>query len=250
MLVQINQLTNPIHFLHVTKYTYIRILWIRLCKTKTTAPTLPLGFQIFSKNYISSLAQSQTRQTTRYQKLLKQIHMQSGIRFTVMISHGWFSFFKVMVWNRTVLLKNSFISTKHWRVMEGSIWLSGVKYIGDTAHGGRSHDFIITTYTNERNFPRIIICSTSTRSNFVFIYSIELFILFIMKWNTNSTGSITSSFAFIWFAADDYFYANEVMMTLNIFYWFWENKYVLSICHSLLFAASILKVLLADQNFF
>ena len=32
------------------------------------------------------------------------------------------------------------------------------------------------------------------------------------------TGSIMSSFAFIWFAADDYFYANEVMMTLNIFY--------------------------------
>ena len=71
------------------------------------------------------------------------------------ISHGWFNFFKVMVWNRTVLLKNSFVSTKHWRVMEGSILSSGVKYIGDTAHGGRSHDFIITTYTNERNFPRI-----------------------------------------------------------------------------------------------
>lgn len=74
--------------------------------------------------------------------------------------------------------------------------------------------------------------------------------LFIMKWNLHSIDAIMFSPAFIWFAAYDYFYADKVMMTLNISYWFSKNKYVLSICHSLLFPVSILKALLADQNFF
>ena len=74
--------------------------------------------------------------------------------------------------------------------------------------------------------------------------------LFIMKQSSHSIDAITFGSASICFAAYDYFYADEVMMTLNISYWFSKNKYVFSICHSLLFPASILKALLADQNFF
>lgn len=53
---------------------------------------------------------------------------------------------------------------------------------------------------------------------FVLGKSVELFMSSVMKRDSNSIGCTTSSFAFVRFAADDYFYANEVMMTLNIFY--------------------------------